>query len=182
MKLESTFFIITIIILLLSSCSETTNPSKGAFITVNTFIDSSTVSYPGLKLSSNKILTPQNDLLHLKSVSLLITGLTFSNEFSDELLDNDSIKSGPLLFYFDSTGYSYISVSGRLPAGNYNNVKLELHQFSQDESNLYRNDPRFWVFTTDQRFSTVIEVTTFNNNDTLDFYYRSTATAEIALD
>jgi hypothetical protein len=95
--------------------------------------------------------------------------------------DNDhdgTIKAGPFIAEFDSSGEKIIS-SVIIPPGVYDRIKFEIHKLNENEDASLLNDPLFGDFVNGGRYTVIIEGHSYVNGIAYGFTFKSSLTANL---
>ncbi len=164
-------------IILLSSCSEDSNsPAKTNFQIVSGI--SNTELSNNSKIASISTLLPSSiDSMHIKRVRVLISRIKLN-------IANDDKNAfiGPLVYEVTDSTKSISLGQVLVPNGNLNKIKYEFHRFESSVLNNYKNSPVFKDFATNDRYTVIIEGTTFSNNTSKPFTYNSDVVANATID
>jgi len=120
-------------------CSETTEPSNnngnGTVVMSTELASGGSVksSAFGGKSSPSAVFV---DSLKVTSTAIVISNLKMHQDSIDtDSTDDGTIKTGPFLLVFDSTG-SHVAVSSPVPAGTYDRIKFEIHKLRNTDDSL----------------------------------------------
>ena len=75
------------------------------------------------------------DSLKVTSTAVVISNLKMHHDGDDDSTKDGTIKTGPFLLVFDSTG-SHVAVSSPVPAGTYDRIKFEIHKLKNKNDSL----------------------------------------------
>lgn len=164
-------------IIILSSCSDDSNsPVKTNFQVVSGI--SNTELSSQIKTTNISALLPSSiDSMHIKRVRVLISRikLNISNQDKDAFI-------GPLVYEVTDSSKSISLGNVLVPNGNLSKIKYEFHRFESSVLNYYKNSPVFKDFATNDRYTVIIEGTTFSNNTSTPFIYNSDVVANATID
>lgn len=181
--MKTTFFapLLLVVIIGLFSCSESTEPNADPMVRVGAELPDAKVKAAIDTKGDNALGGGEAvDSLAVTRVRFLIKELKLHRADSDAISGDKKVKVGPILVTATATGAT-VFVSGSIPSGTYDKVKFEFHRLSSSEVGVYINDPVFADFVTDDRYSFIIEGTTYKDGVELPFTYRSTMTANLTL-
>jgi hypothetical protein len=128
----------------ITGCSDTTEPSDDG----NGTVVMSTEFTSGGKVSRAFNPKTSPSLVPVDSLKVTYTAIVVSNlKLHQDSIDTDStddgtIKTGPFLLVFDSSG-SHVAVSSSVPAGTYDRIKFEIHKLRNIDDSLEALLPDF---------------------------------------
>jgi hypothetical protein len=164
----------------LTSCSESTDPSGDGQVVLQTQFTSSTVTSSIVKGGDETQGFPEIDSVRIDSVRILLSRIKLHRDDEDT---NDNVgrnvKTGPALIVWARGGLR-TAFAVPVPNGKYNKVKLEMHKFSGSEAKQYENDPVFRDFATDKdRVTLIVNGTKWQNGDSTSFTLTSDRTENL---
>ncbi|MFC2131286.1 hypothetical protein ACFLSQ_07615 [Bacteroidota bacterium] len=181
-----TFLIISAILLsvFLFSCSETTDSSDNPYVKVVAEMNSNVVSNAMMTVKNPDIQANDIDSIVIKDFRILLSRLKFQAKTGDNDPNDDEheMKVGPFILQLDSTGNSFTLASGEIPEGIYSKIKFELHRFSGDELDTFKDDPVYGEFATEDRYSAIISGVIFEAELQDEFTFNATVTANLMLE
>lgn len=172
------FFIIAPLILL----QQCTDSASTAVPTVELFTELTTSTIRNAIQFGNKddvVGSTPVDSLTIDRARIVVRRLKL-HTVEDDSAGND-IKTDAFILTFIPQ-QSWVT-RATIPIGTYRWMKLELHRLSNEEAELYSNNPVFADFIVPERYSVIIEgkVYPHGNVQPIAFTYRSTITANVAL-
>jgi hypothetical protein len=168
---------ITLIVALLTACSDSSGPGNNAQITVYSTMDGASVRQSAAKSADPAVADDRVDSLRIRSVRILISRIKLK---SSSGADRD-VKTGPFVLISDSTLAEYKITSGEVPLGEYDAVKFEFHRFSGSELDFFRDDPVFGDFATADRWTAIIDGVYFDDGEEFEFEYKRPLTANLTI-
>ncbi len=92
--------------------------------------------------------------------------------------DGGTIKTGPFVAEFDSSGERIIS-SVTIPPGTYDRIKFEIHKLNENEDASLLNDPLFGDFVNGGRYTVIIDGHSYVNGVSYGFSFKSSLTVNV---
>lgn len=166
--------------IVLTSCSESTDPSGDGQVTMQTQFTSSTVTSSIAKGGDETQGFAEVDSIRVDSVRILLSRIKLHRDDEDTNENvGKNVKTGPALIVW-SRGQVRTAFVAPVPNGKYNKVKLEMHKFSGSEAKTYENDPVFGDFATDKdRVTIIVNGTKWKNGDSASFALTSDRTENL---
>jgi len=165
-------------LIVFQSCSDST--SSTSTIQFSAEINTPLVATPA-KQSGNSIQVGGTvDSVRVTRVRMLLSRLILHKSTSDTSSGSSNVKTGP--FILDITaGTTKMVTSAEIPAGSYQNIKYELHKFSSSEADQYKTDANFGAFVSTDRYTTIIEGTSYKSGVEKAFVYNSDVNTNLSL-
>ena len=178
MKYKSLILLLALLMLGISACSDTTDPSGTTNVSFRGELSQNSVSATQTSKSDINALTV--DSLTVTRVRILIKEIKVTINDNEDTIDDDKYKTGPYVIdamYPLSPDFAHYT----LPSGEIKKVKFEFHRFSTSQLPLYVNDTVFGSFATPDRYSVIIDGKLTVANVESNFTYYSDVTANLNL-
>ncbi len=165
-------------------CSSSTTPASDqggvqmyAQMEKNTVTPSLITSPSDNRIASGGLVA---DSLHIDRIRILVHDVKLHAETDGILFPGHNVRVGPFLITVNSTGAT-LSASADLPDGKFDQLKLEVHRFSNSEVSAFINDDVYTDFVTGDRYSMIIDGHVYENGTEHVFRYTSAATLNVLM-
>lgn len=118
------------------------------------------------------------DSLHITGFRLMVAEIKLHRSGGG---GEDKVKTGPALLSVDEDGVEAVIV-GTVPAGTYNKVNFKFHRLNDEEVIPFIDDEDFEDFTTDDRFTIIVEGLAWENGSATPFSYGSRVEEDLKFD
>ncbi|MFN8366662.1 MAG: hypothetical protein U0Y96_05410 [Candidatus Kapaibacterium sp.] len=166
-------------VLLLQSCSDSTSTSTTMQFSAE--ITNPVVSAPAQQKGNSVQAGSTVDSVKITRVRMLLSRLILHKSSQDTSGGSSTVKAGPFLLDAKA-GSTTVITSAEIPAGSYQNIKYELHKFSSSEVEQYLTDANFAPFVTTNRYSVILEGTSYKGGVEKAFVYNSDVNSNLSLD
>ncbi|MDA3844729.1 MAG: hypothetical protein PF588_10225 [Candidatus Kapabacteria bacterium] len=180
MKFTASLLMLSTVVLF-SSCSDASEPENLATVNITTEMNSDGIQISLKESKEAFIQKSEVDSVHVSAVRILLSRIKFHQTKEADEEKNEDFKAGPFVFVGDESGAGFNMVSGQIAPGNYEKIKFEIHRFGPNETAQYANDDMFKGFATEERYTVVIEGTSFKGGDSVEFTYYGDPTANLSL-
>ena len=172
-----------VIFIITAGCSDSTSPNGNADVKIVGELSTPLVNAIQIIKGNNndKIQANEVDSIKIVRIRILLSRLKLAIDSSNSATDNE-LKTGPFVYDINSTDDLVLLMSGNVPAGLYERIKLEFHRFNASEATQYTNDPIFKDFATTDRYSIIIEGITYMNGNPSIFEFKAQTTANLSLE
>ncbi len=167
---------------LISSCSDSNDPSNKATLNIKSELTQGTVQLTDLVNKEISVLKTEVDSVRINKVRILLSRIKLHLKNNSNENDDKAFHTGPFIFVGDSTDSYFDLANGQIDAGTYEKIKFEIHRFEPNELSQYKNNQTFKDFATDNRYTTIFEGIAYKNGEAYPFIYDGTVTANLSLD
>lgn len=169
----------TAIIIGLYSCSDSTSPTNLPEVSITSELTSIKTSTYYNDKSSDKPQANEVDSIKISSIRVLMEEIKLFGADDDTSGDGRLRKTGPYVYTVDSANTVRILMSGSVPVGKYDKIKLELHRFSSSEYLNYTNNTELKDFATSDRYSTIVKGYYYKSGIATPFTYNGTTNVNL---
>lgn len=156
----------------LSSCDSSTDPGSNGTVTTRAEMTSSSVATT-YELKDHVIGGDMADSLTVTKATVLFTNIKLHSDNQDSS-GKGTLKLGPSIVRFVPGTASVISTAS-VPAGSYDKIKFEVHQYKGDDDKKALTDTTgLWMFSANgKQYSTVVEGFVWKNGASSPFTFYS---------